>query len=112
MQKEKLPVKELYRKADEVLALLDLEAPVPEGLAARIMNRKGTIQLPRVSRLNISTLVQVAAALLFGVFIGHQFGKLVKDQPPKLKQDSATLYFKAHHLNLRSDAARANPLYF
>lgn len=111
MRKEEKHTDELYQKVDDTMALLDLDATAPSNLAAKIMARKGELDLPKVRRLNITSYIQIAAAALFGIFIGHQFGKLANTHVPKAKQDSISQYFKAHHFNVEDDAAKSNPFY-
>ncbi len=37
------PCRDLYQNINNTMAILDLDAPVPEGLAARIMARKDVL---------------------------------------------------------------------
>lgn len=111
MRKEKAHTDKSYQKADEVMALLDMDVTVPAGLSAKIMARKSEVVMPKVRKLNFSSIIQIAAAVMFGIFIGHQFGKLARTQVPKANQDSISQYFKAHHFNVGDDASQSNPLY-
>lgn len=111
MRKEEKHTDELYQMVDDTMALLDLDAPAPADLAEKIMARKEELNLPKVRRLNFTSYIQIAAAVLFGIFIGHQFGKLANTRAPKTKQDAISQYFKAHHFNIGDDAAKSNPFY-
>lgn len=82
------------------MALLEQETDIPVNLAAKILARKDEIELPKVRRLNISNYIQIAAAILFGIFVGHKFGKIANTQTDKIKQDPTSQYFKAHHFNI------------
>lgn len=90
----------LHMQVEETMHLLDMSVPAPEGLVASIMKRKEKVVLPRTRRLNLSSFIQIAAAIMFGIFIGHKFGQIANEQSPKVKQDPVSQYFKAHHFNI------------
>ena len=94
------PCRDLYQNINNTMAILDLDAPVPEGLAARIMERKDVQSMPKVRRLNFSSIVQLAAAIMFGIFIGHQFGKIASKNSGQIKKDPIDQYLEAHHFTV------------
>jgi len=102
---------EISKQVDLLMDLLDMETPVPEGLSSRILARKDDLDLPKARRINFMTFIQVAAAIVFGIFIGHRFGKLSNIQPGKEKSDAVSEYFKAHHLNIEEAETRKPMLY-
>ena len=95
--------RELYGQVSHTMALLDLDVTVPEGLSARLLSGVDQVNIPKPRRMNASVYLQIAAAVLFGVFIGHRFGKIATTNIPKGKQDPIHQYFKAHHLNVEND---------
>lgn len=111
MRKEKVSKESLYQKADTLLAMLDEQVKAPDSLVASILDRKEELELPKVRRLNMMSMIQIAAAILFGIFIGHQFGKLANIPEGKSKQNQINQYFKAHHFDVGDDAIKSNPLY-
>ena len=103
--------REVYQKVNDTMAVLDMEVAFPESLAASILEKQSEVKFPKVRRLNYMSIIQVAAAILFGVFIGHKFGKIAGDQPIKTKQDPINQYFKAHHFNVDMATFKAPSLY-
>jgi hypothetical protein len=103
--------RELYQQVSHTMALLDVDAPVPEGLSARILSGLDQVSIPKTRRMNASVYMQIAAAILFGVFIGHQFGKIATTNIPKVKQDPINQYFKAHHFNVEDGDLKTSSLY-
>lgn len=91
---------EVYDKVNDTMALLDLDEPVPESLAGRVMADVKEMHFPKVRRLTVSNIIQIAAAICFGVFIGHKFGQIANIQPRKAKQDPVSQYYEAHHLQV------------
>ena len=67
--------KELQSKVNNVMANLDVTADVPEGLAEAVLARKKDLTAHNVSRWNLAGYAQLAALLLFGIFMGHILGK-------------------------------------
>ena len=64
-----------------------------------ILERKRQVQQIKVRDWNMSGYLQLAAAILFGVFIGHVFGRDAKISPMlKKNQDPLTEYYYFHHL--------------
>lgn len=104
--------RELYGGVEETMALMEEFEPVPGELVSRIMEETGEHYFPKVRRLRINSIAQIAAALLFGIFIGHQFGKIAHIQIAKSQPDPLTQYFKAHHFNVDNlEQRKTLPLY-
>ncbi len=92
--------REMHEKVNKTMALLDEEVSVPETLAPSILSKIEKSAPRPVKKLNLLTYIQVAAAVCFGIFIGHQFGRYAGPVNRTAKTDAVTQYFKAHHLNL------------
>jgi hypothetical protein len=101
----------LHQQVSEAMALLDQEVTVPAGMAASILQKRGELNFPKVRKLNLNSFVQVAAAIMFGVFIGHKFGKIAGSHTITKKQDSISQYYKAHHFNVNKASFISSPLY-
>ena len=95
----------LNEKVHSTMSILEDMQPAPSHLAASIMARKGDLVIPKRRKLSIQNYFQVAAAILFGVFIGYQFGKIANLQVHDLPADPMHMYFKAHHLNVDRSAS-------
>lgn len=92
----------LYTKVNEVMALLDENTAAPSTLAASVMKRKNELTIPKVRRVNFASYIQIAAAIVFGIFIGHQFGKNANTESFRTSQDPIDKYIEAHHLTLEN----------
>lgn len=92
--------RELKEKVEQTLSILDKEVTVPDTLAASIVSRTRTVEPRAPRRLGFITYIQVAAAVFFGIFIGHQFGKYAGPVERSAATDPVHQYFKAHHLQL------------
>lgn len=94
--------KEMFNKVNETMTVLDDFHEVPGSLSASILKKKGNIQIEKLKRINFSSYIQIAAAIVFGVFIGHQFGKNANTHSLKSQKDPIDQYLEAHHLNLEN----------
>lgn len=90
----------LNEKVNRTLSLLDQEVTVPETLTSAILARREQVTPQKISRMKLVTYIQVAAAVIFGVFIGHQFGRNAGPVQKTASVDPVHQYFKAHHFNL------------
>ncbi|MDF1572985.1 MAG: hypothetical protein P1P82_15360 [Bacteroidales bacterium] len=102
---------ELQEKVGITMAILDQEVTVPENLADRILSRREEPLPGTTRRIGLATFIQVAAAVCFGIFIGHQFGKYAGPVQRTASADPVQQYFKAHHFNLEHSDFRA-PSFF
>ncbi|MCF8380702.1 MAG: DUF3379 domain-containing protein [Bacteroidales bacterium] len=92
---------ELYSKVNDTMAILDEIVEVPDGMTERILKRKKQTEQIKLRKWNISGYLQLAAAILFGVFIGHVFGRNASlDSILQKKQDPLTEYYNIHHLKV------------
>jgi hypothetical protein len=90
----------LQEKVGMTMALLDQEVKAPENLADRILSRREA-PVPRSTRsIGLATIIQVAAVICFGIFIGHQFGRYAGPVQRTASTNPVQQYFKAHHFNL------------
>ena len=103
--------RELHEQVSSTMALLDVNVPLPEGLSARILFGVDQMNIPKTRRLNASVYMQIAAAIFFGVFIGHKFGKIATTNISKVKQDPINQYYKAHHFNVENGDFNTSSLY-
>jgi len=91
----------LYSKVNDTMAVLDDIFEVPEGMTKAILKRKRKGEQTKLRNWNMSGYLQLAAAILFGVFIGHVFGRNTDLTPMVHKhQDPLTTYYKFHHLDI------------
>jgi hypothetical protein len=91
---------ELFEKVNQTMSLLDQEVNVPETLSVSVLSRIQNTAPRRTRSLGLITLIQVAAVVSFGIFIGHQFGRHAGPIQKTTGEDPVNLYFKAHHLNV------------
>ncbi len=90
---------ELYAKVNDAMSLLDHSEDVPEGLLESILMKKGEREYVKTKKLNLSGYFQLAAAIIFGVFIGHMFGKNANATVISQKNKPIVEYYESHHLN-------------
>lgn len=101
----------LYQKVNETMAVLEEPVSAPDHLAASIMAGREEVSFPKQRKLYLSSFIQIAAAIIFGIFIGHKFGKIAGSHITRIKQDPINEYFKAHHFNVDKAAFKAPSLY-
>ena len=77
---------------------LDHMEPVPETLLASVMMKQADQQMPKGRTMNFVSYLQVAAAIIFGIFIGHKFGQNAKPGSFRSEADPVSQYIQAHHL--------------
>lgn len=103
--------RELLGDIDSVMEMLDHIEPVPENLLASIMKKQSEVQMPKVRSLNFVSYLQIAAAIIFGIFIGHKFGENAKAGSFRTKADPVSQYIQAHHLNVEDTGYKISSLY-
>ena len=94
---------------DDTMAILDEEITPPQGLAKSIIQEIDKIDYVKTRKLNPINIIQVAAAILFGIFIGHQFGKNTEIILKKEEASQIDKYIRAHHLNLEDNDLNSFP---
>jgi hypothetical protein len=105
------PCRSIHENVGMTMALLDLEVKVPENLAESILSQRKE-PVPRPTRsIGLATIIQVAAVICFGIFIGHQFGRYAGPVQRSASTDPVKQYFKAHHFNLEHSDFRS-PTFF
>lgn len=84
------------------MALLEENTAAPSSLAASVLKRKDELSPTKVRRVNFISYIQIAAAIAFGIFIGHQFGKNANPESFRTSKDPIDKYLEAHHLTLEN----------
>jgi hypothetical protein len=88
---------------DQILAVLDTEVEVPEGLVDKVIKEKNSIKLSAGNRFDFSKYLQIAAVLIAAVLLGVLLGKnadVNSFQKKQSQQNKALLELKdKHHLS-------------
>jgi hypothetical protein len=66
---------EIDIRIEEILAVLDIDAEIPDGLIENVMQKKEAVKIDTSSGFDLSKYLQIAAVLVGGIFIGILLGK-------------------------------------
>ncbi len=101
----------IYLEVNEAMSILDEEPlKVPEQLIQQVLKQTESIPVTKSIRMNLTSYLQVAAAIIFGIFIGHKAGEGVDTNRIKSEKDPINQYIKAHHLNIEKEDLVFTPL--
>ena len=62
-------------QVDEIMAVLDLDVEIQDGIIEKVMQKKETVKIDKPSGFDFSKLLQIAAVLVGGIFLGILLGK-------------------------------------
>lgn len=90
-------------KINQTLSILDIETNVPGDLAKKILSEKDKKIINKTKKVDFSMILQIAAVVIAGVFLGIVLGKnsnpsLLMSKESK-KQKSLIEYREIHHFN-------------
>lgn len=99
--------RKLNSKINQTLSLLDIEASLPENMANRIVSFKNENSQLLSKKTDFSMILQIAAVVVAGIFLGILLGRnsntafLMSKQSKK--QKSLIEYREIHHLNVNHE---------
>lgn len=90
----------IHEKVDLTMSILEEPVAAPDMLADAILSRRDHVPTVRTRRIGLATFIQIAAAVLLGIFIGHQFGRHAGSLNRRMEKDPVGQYFRAHHFTV------------
>ncbi|MCG6186763.1 hypothetical protein [Maribellus maritimus] len=88
---------------DQIIAVLDVEVEIPEGLVDKVIKEKKSIKLSTGNRFDFSKYLQIAAVLIAAMLLGVLLGKnadVNSFHKKQSQQNKALLELKdKHHLS-------------
>ncbi len=93
----------LYQKVNDTMSILDHIEDAPAQLLVSVMKKQAVIEKPLVRSLNFMSYLQIAAAIMFGIIIGHKAGQHAEPGALKARKNPVKQYIAAHHLNVNDN---------
>lgn len=90
-------------QARGILAVLDMDVEVPDGLIEKVMQKMGSVKIDTPSGFDFFKYLQIAAVLVGGIFLGILLGKnadINSFNKKQSREDHALLELREkHHLS-------------
>ncbi|MBN1822264.1 MAG: hypothetical protein JW833_16200 [Prolixibacteraceae bacterium] len=85
---------------EKILAVIDIDADLPDGLIEKVMQRKESVKIDKPSGFDALKYLQIAAVLAAGIFIGILLGKnadVNTFRQKKSREDKALIELRNEH---------------